>query len=504
MGIVIRQSVQGTVINYIGALLGAVLVLFVYPLCLSPEMIGLTRLLTESAVLFSFLAQAGMPSAMIRYFPSFRDEQSGHHHFFFWTMAIPFVGFLVFSVVAIVFRSTITNYFADNSPLFNQYYYLVFPLAFAWLYISATETVASVSLKIVFPKFTKEIMVRVLFAITIVLFYFHAINFQVFILSFVSIYLINALVNTIYVCGFFPVRFKPHAEYPDRKTALTIGRYMGYVVLMGLGGTLVTKIDTFMIGSMVGLAATGIYSIAFFMVAFIEIPYRSVIQISTPLIAQHYKDNDMSAIAKLYKQVTNNQILISGIILVLLWININNIYAIMPKGNIYEGGKWVVLLIGITKFIDVTTGINAYILAYSKYYKQTLWLIGLLSIFTIGGNLLLIPHFGIVGAAIAALASFSIYNLTVVLLVWKKLNLQPFQKQNVWGVGILLISIGLQYLIPVIHSPYVDALVRSSFVVALFGAMVLWLKPSVEIDSILKLIYRTVLQKLNALFFARK
>jgi O-antigen/teichoic acid export membrane protein len=500
MGIVIRQSVQGTIVNYFGAVLGAILVLFVYPLCLTPEMIGLTRLMTEAAVLFSFIAQAGMPSAMIRYFPSFRDEKTGHHHFFFWTMTIPFAGFVLVSIAAILFKTPILNYFATNSPLFNQYYFLLFPLAFAWLYISATEVLTSVSLRIVFPKFSKEILVRLLFAVVIVLFYFHIINFQLFIIGFVAIYLINALVNFVYVCGFFPVRLVPHPQYPDKETALKIGRYMGYVVLMGLGGTLVTKIDTFMIGSMIGLAATGIYSIAFFMVAFIEIPSRSVIQISTPLIAQHFKDNDISAISKLYKQITNNQIIISGIILLLLWINMDNIYAIMPKGEIYSAGKWVVLLIGITKFIDVTTGINAYILAYSKYYKHSLWLIGLLSIFTVTSNLLLIPHYGIVGAAFGALISFSIYNVVVVLLVWKKIGIQPFSKNNIIGITILLIVLILQYTIPTFHNPFVDAAIRSSLVVSVFAILLLWLKPSIEIQSVINLALKIVKEKTQQLF----
>jgi O-antigen/teichoic acid export membrane protein len=484
MGVVIKQSIRGTIVNYIGACMGAIIVLFIYPLCLTPELIGLTRILTEFAVLFSFFAQAGLPNTLVRFFPSFQDEKTGHHHVFFWLMLIPAVGFVLFSLIFMLFKVPFLSYFSENSSLFTQYYYLGLPLALAWMYISVTEVISSVSLRIVYTKFTKEILVRLLTAICIVLYFFKILSFEAFLISFVGVYLINALANLLYIRSFFPIRLTPEKGFPDKALSSEIGRYMGYIVLVGLGSTLVTKIDTFMIGSMIGLSATGIYSIAFFMVAFLEIPYRSVFQISSPILSKDMKEGNYPAVNLLYKKITNNQLLISGLIFILLWVNLSNIYAIMPKGHLFAEGRWVVLFIGFTKMIDAVTGVNSYILSYSKYYRYSLWLIFLLGIFTVVGNLLLIPRFGITGAAIGALISFSLYNFIVVAVVWKKLDLQPFQKSNFIGLGILVLVLLAGLLLPSIVNPYFDAFLRSALVVVVFGILLYIAKPSKEIDQL--------------------
>jgi O-antigen/teichoic acid export membrane protein len=497
MGVVIKQSIKGTVVNYIGACMGAIIVLFVYPLCLTPELIGLTRLLTEFAVLFSFFAQAGLPNALVRFFPSFQDEKSGHHHLFFWLMLIPAIGFMLFSLIFMLFKAPFLSYFSEKSALFTQYYYLGLPLALAWMYIAVTESISSVSLRIVYTKFTKEILVRLLTAACIILYFFKVFSFQSFLISFVGVYLTNALANLWYIKSFFPIRLSPEKGFPGRALASEIGRYMGYIVLVGLGSTLVTKIDTFMIGSMIGLSATGIYSVAFFMVAFLEIPYRSVFQISSPILSKDMKEGNFGAVNQLYKKITNNQLLISGLIFILLWVNLSNIYAIMPKGQLFAEGRWVVLFIGFTKMIDAITGINSYILSYSRYYRYSLGLMVLLGIFTVVSNLLLIPKLGITGAAIGALISFSLYNFIVVGVVWKKLNLQPFQKSNLIGVGILILTVLPGLLIPSITNPYIDAFIRSGLLIIVFAGLLYATKPSKEIEQIIQKCRVLIVERFN-------
>ena len=69
MGIIIRQSIKGTIVNYIGVLIGIFTTFFVLTDLLKPEEIGLTRVLIDAGMLFAGLAQLGTSSSIIRFFP---------------------------------------------------------------------------------------------------------------------------------------------------------------------------------------------------------------------------------------------------------------------------------------------------------------------------------------------------------------------------------------------------------------------------------------------------
>ena len=99
MGVIIKQSIKGTLVNAIGIGVGFLTTFFVITHYLTSEVVGLTRIMIDAAVLFSSFAQLGTTSSIIRFFPYFKDEESKNHGFFFWTLVVPLVGFLLFMVV---------------------------------------------------------------------------------------------------------------------------------------------------------------------------------------------------------------------------------------------------------------------------------------------------------------------------------------------------------------------------------------------------------------------
>ncbi|MDE6308006.1 MAG: lipopolysaccharide biosynthesis protein, partial [Bacteroidales bacterium] len=82
MGIVIRQSLKGTVVTYAGAFIGFLNTLFIATHFLTPEEIGLQRILVEAAMLLAGLSQLGVNQVGVRYFPYFKTEDGRHKGFF--------------------------------------------------------------------------------------------------------------------------------------------------------------------------------------------------------------------------------------------------------------------------------------------------------------------------------------------------------------------------------------------------------------------------------------
>ena len=133
MGIIARQSIRGTIVTYMGVFVGFLTTFFVLTRFLTAEEIGLARVLIDVATLLCGLMQLGTSSSIIRFFPYFKPqeedtEDSSKNGFFFWTIVVPFIGFLIFCLLYWALHVPISNLFAEKSQLFVDYYYLVLPL----------------------------------------------------------------------------------------------------------------------------------------------------------------------------------------------------------------------------------------------------------------------------------------------------------------------------------------------------------------------------------------
>ena len=131
MGVIIRQSIKGTIVNYIGIAIGLFTTFFVMTKYLTTEEVGFARVLVDAATMFSGLAMLGTSSSSMRFYPYFKQEDSDEDHgFFFWTLIIPFIGFLIYGIVFRLLKDSVTASFAEKSALFNNYYYFLFPMGF--------------------------------------------------------------------------------------------------------------------------------------------------------------------------------------------------------------------------------------------------------------------------------------------------------------------------------------------------------------------------------------
>ena len=124
MGIVVRQSIKTTAVSYFGFAIGYINTLFLFPLILSKEQIGLTRLLISVTFLFATFASLGAGNIPTKFFPYFRDEKKQHGGILAFILSIGMAGFLLFVIVFFLLKDVIFNIYSKNSPLLLDYYLL--------------------------------------------------------------------------------------------------------------------------------------------------------------------------------------------------------------------------------------------------------------------------------------------------------------------------------------------------------------------------------------------
>ncbi|MFZ4412824.1 MAG: lipopolysaccharide biosynthesis protein [Bacteroidales bacterium] len=486
MGIIIRQSIKGSIVTYLGAFLGFITTAVVANYFLTKEQFGLTRVLIEAAIIVSVFAQLGLSSSAIKFFPQFKTSDGRNHGFLFYLFVVPLFGLLIFGLLYVFLKPEIYSYFSKNSALFVKYFYWVIPLAFFITYMTVFETYASILSRIVVPKIIKEIVIRVLTVALFALLFFGFISLNMFVGIFISIYGLAMLLNIFYIFKISAFTLKPNFSFISPELKRKIITYSLFIIGASVGTSIVGKIDIFMISGVMGLGYAAIYSMAYYMASIIEIPSRSILAISYPIVSAAINENNWEKVNDMYKRICLNQLLIGCFIFLVIWVGVDDIFKIIPNEAIYKQGKYVILFIGISKLFDLATGFNSAILLFSRYYYYMLFFIFFLSGLTIATNLWLIPIFGINGSAIATAISILLYNAILTFFIYRKHKSQPFSMNMFKNIVIFALTLGINKVLFTFSNPFIDLIYRVIIASAIYGLLIYFFKISPEFNELLK------------------
>jgi O-antigen/teichoic acid export membrane protein len=482
LGIVINQSIKSSAIAYLGVIIGYANVLWLFPYFLESEQIGLFRLIQSSAFLMATFGQFGLSSSLVKFFPRFKNEKG----FLAFTLIGGGVGSLFLFLLTLLFKNQITAYFSQESALFVEYFSITLLISVCLVQFQIFEAYCRSLLKIVIPTLIRDIQLRLSITVLIALFALGIISFDLLIQVLLGVYALMVISIFGYLKSIQSFSFKLDFSFLNKKVLKEIVTYSLFM-LIGAGGTqIVLQIDSIMVSGQLGLEATGIYTIAFFIGIVIEMPRRSIAQISSALIAQAFEKEDIPAVNKLYKQTAINQMIIGSLLLIGIWANLENLYSFIPNGQLYISGINVVLFIGLGKLSDMAFGTNGEIIVMSKHYKFNVIAVAILAFLTIGLNLILIPKYGIEGAAIASFLAMLIFNISKFLFVWIKFKIQPFSINTLKFLAIVGVVLFGNQLLPPLENVFFDILVRSIAITILFAILTLGLKVSVEVNGLFK------------------
>lgn len=458
MGKIVKQGILSTLFSYIGVVIGYINLLWLFPYALSPEQIGTFKTIQDMALLLVPFAQLGLGHGVTRFYPRVKANQNA---FFSLALVLSFVGFALIAGAFLLFRNQIIASYAINSPEIINFLGIVLFVAFFAVTSSILDAFARSFIKIAVPTFYREVFLRLLTTLLISGYLFDWISFDQMMWGMAGIYLLTLLGMISYMAYLGILKMDFRFNIFSSKFRKEFISYSLITLLGTAGSILIMKIDSLMVSSMIGLDANAIYTIGFSIAVVIEMPRRAISQVVMPIIAEKFAENKLADINDLYKNVGTNQLLLCLFIFLAIWTNIDNLYYFVPNKAIYETGKWVVLLIGLGKLSDVIFSVNGEIIVFSRFYLFNITSTLLMSIMVVILNLLLIPVWGIEGAAFSSLLSMFFYNLIKYLYVKRRLHFDPFS----WDIAKIVFLGGvvfgvIHFLLPTFDGVILDIIAK--------------------------------------------
>lgn len=455
MGIVQRQSLKNSIVNYTGILIGGLSTMFIYPL--DWELYGEIQFTLSSAILLSSLFSLGSHALVNKYFPYFQTTNT--KGFLSLLFIYSTVNILLVSLLLYLFRGPFTTVLElggfDVSKI-TENLFIILPIGVLLVYLAVIRAHSFNYGRIVFPDIISNFSLKLVIPALIILSYFSLINYNFvgWVLILYHLLTIGALLYYIHSLGGLDfksgvlkrVKLKKHFE---------MIQYMLYGAMNHVGNILVYKIDVVMIGLLLSATKVGYYSIFLFLSVVIEIPTKAVFQITGPMISKAFEENKTNEIRSLYKSSSVNLFIIGITLFSVIWLNMNTFFTVMTNGEDLIIFKTVFLILALTKIIDMVTSVNFSIISYSKFFRVNTLFIVILSVSNIILNYYLINTFDILGAALSTGISMSLFNLMKTVFVSSKFKMHPFR----WEMWILTLFLGIAILLPL----FFESLFQSIF-----------------------------------------
>lgn len=229
------------------------------------------------------------------------------------------------------------------------------------------------------------------------------------------------------------------------KEHFQILKYSFPMLLAGIVGIVVVNVDQFMIGYLLDSKQVGIYRVAVQFGTVSTLGLISINAIFVPIISYLYHSDKLNELKNIYaistKWIYTINLLVFGVIILF------GKEILMLVGNEFVIGYTALILISLGQTVNSLVGSAGFMNAMTGHPEYTLYGNLIVMFGNVFLNLMLIPKWGIVGAAIASMISVAVSNIFKLGFLYSHLKMHPFNKYYIGVVGAFIISLVSTYLI---------------------------------------------------------
>jgi len=500
MGIVRKQSILNLIISYVGVAIGFVNITKLFTLYFSKEEYGLRIAIGDASLILSLFFSFGVNQLIVRYFPKIKENIKEQKRFLILCFISPLIIFLLTLSAYTPIISNIQSYYEENAPLFSSYAYFIFPLGILMTYFQILCAISVIYFKTTFQNFLKDIILRLAFTVLIILFGQKLINLKGFWIGLNLVYVL--MIFSLLISNLKLFRKIINVKASKRFSELSMREVILYMILSLFGPSiaiLLSKLDIFMLMKYIpnGEQAIAVYGMSIYLLSLCEMPRKALLSISNPIISSSLYNN-FTEVKKILKKSSINLLLLTGIIFSIILTNLDSFYQYIPKGDFYRSGFFPFVILGLSKIYDSATGFVGSIISFSKYFWMNFVVAALVFISAIILNIILIPRYGLNGAAYATLLSVVISKTLRMGIVLWKYKVSPFSKNYLPALLISCATIAFAYFLPLSFSSiYLTVFIKTCIISSFFIACLLLFKPSEDIHQFKLVLLKEIKRRLS-------
>lgn len=183
------------------------------------------------------------------------------------------------------------------------------------------------------------------------------------------------------------------------------------------------QIDTLALGLLQGPEMVGTYSAALRGAALVPLGLHLTVLVTAPAFASLYAAGDRANLQRLVTRTTL-LVLLGGLPMVVGMLLFGRWFLLL-YGPDFVNAQPALVILCVGQFVNIATGPVANLLTMTGHERQVILGLSLSAVANVVLSLVLIPHWGLAGAALASAASLSLWNSVLVVVVHRRLKISP-------------------------------------------------------------------------------
>lgn len=304
------------------------------------------------------------------------------------------------------------------------------------------------------------------------------------IFGFITSAMVSALLGSYLLIKNFPDLIS------DLKPTFNLRRLFRFSLPMYLAGfsyLILSRTDIFMLGYFLESSNVGVYRAVVNLTNLVNFALVAFNTAFAPMISDLYSQNRISELGAIYKTVTRWVFLSSAILTLFLASHASEFLSVF--GTDFKVGAPAVIILALFQLACVSVGSVGFMLQMSGHQDYVLANNVGTALTNVALNYLLIPKFGIMGAAIATGSAFALNNFAGLIEVYLLLKVHPWNLDYLKPVLAGLISGAFFFLFSVFNLYWLIALA----LMGLIYLVVLILQGLPKAD---RLVIRAVIEKI--------
>ncbi|WP_214072040.1 polysaccharide biosynthesis C-terminal domain-containing protein [Mucilaginibacter sp. dw_454] len=514
MGIVKKQAYKNTLVSYGGMVIAYINTVLLFPFFVNASEYGFYNLIISISVLYALVASMGVPSILAKYFPHYRTDDKKHNGFMHWSAGLVLLGFIAATALFIVFKPLITSMYAHTDhvvglsrfkssgtaravPFLVEYYYYLIPLSFFVLAFNYLEMTGRIIYQTIYSNFLQNVLLRLLTTALLIMIALKWINFEDFIFLYIASNGVISLLLLISIIATKNFSYKLDGSSFKNINKREILGFGIFTLVSSAIYVLLQKVDTLMLSSIVGDDIQGVYSWYFNIAIVISVPAQALSRTTYAIVADAWKADNRANIMEVYYKTSIIQMVVGCLLFVGIIVNRENLYAI-ARNKEFTDPKYfsLFIVIGLGFLVDITGGLNTYIITTSHKYKLITGLVIFAVVFCVGLNYILIPKYYGMGAAISYLLTTIGINFATWFYIKYRFKMQPFNYKHLLVLVVAVVGWATGHYFWRMPNVLLDIAVRSCVTALAYGLLAYLFKISTDIndkvDATLKKIFSLV------------
>lgn len=435
---------------------------------LGPEKYGLFNLGFSIILIFSTFAIFGLGAALSQFIPAKikKDRKDKVNDAIRFSFRFNFIMGIFLSIILFLLSNIIANKVFHNNDLDLVIKFFSMALPFTAFYRTAGGLPRGFK-KPSYKVLTEDILMNILkISIFGILIFFGYRLFGAIIAYLCSVIFATVIYLWLTYYKFLPslgssfsINKQKYNSVKKELFSLTLPLF-----LTGFTYLFLTHTDRILIGFYMSSQEVGIY-VAAFSIAGLTISIALAFSfLFLPVISEYFAENDINSMKKIFSSITKWIFLLTFPIVIYFVLYSKDIIRII-YGDPFVIGSSVLIILSLGIAFFALTGMSGNILIAITKTKLNLIseIIGAISNVIL--NIILIPQYGIIGAAIGTSLSLSLRNISSLAFVYKELKIHPY---NINYVKIILISIFSLGIISFLLKTFFDSYWSFLFIIPIF------------------------------------